>query len=140
VHLAGAKGGTTLDLTIGKDTATGSVTEGGLTGQLLAVGGTTYIKGDKAFWDNASGVGSGDVLAGLKPRGVNEEKMRDAYIASLQFAGDGPGPRCMVPHVKNVILASADQVAIDAVAAKMVKTARKYPVQRCRGRYRPEET
>ena len=26
-------------------------------------------------------------MAGLKPRGVNEEKMRDAYIASLQFAG-----------------------------------------------------
>ena len=26
------------------------------------------------------------------------------------FAGDGPGPRCMMPHVKNVILASADQV------------------------------
>ena len=36
------------------------------------------------------------------------------------FAGDGPGPRCMTPHVKNVILASADQVAIDAVAAKMM--------------------
>ena len=36
------------------------------------------------------------------------------------FAGDGPGPRCMVPHVKNVLLASADQVAIDAVAAKMM--------------------
>lgn len=36
------------------------------------------------------------------------------------FAGDGPGPRCMRPHVKNVILASADQVAIDAVAAKMM--------------------
>ena len=35
------------------------------------------------------------------------------------FAGDGPGPRCMTPHVKNVILASADQVAIDAVAAKL---------------------
>jgi len=35
-------------------------------------------------------------------------------------AGDGPGPRCMIPHVKNVILASADQVAIDAVAAKMM--------------------
>ena len=31
------------------------------------------------------------------------------------FAGDGPGPRCMTPYVKNVILASADQVAIDAV-------------------------
>ena len=36
------------------------------------------------------------------------------------FAGDGPGPRCMVPHVKNVMLASSDQVAIDAVAAKMM--------------------
>ncbi|HPD13600.1 MAG TPA: DUF362 domain-containing protein [Planctomycetota bacterium] len=36
------------------------------------------------------------------------------------FAGDGPGPRCMVPHVKGYILASADQVAIDAIAAKMM--------------------
>jgi uncharacterized protein (DUF362 family) len=36
------------------------------------------------------------------------------------FAGDGPGPRCMTPHVKNVILASADQVAIDTVAAKLM--------------------
>lgn len=36
------------------------------------------------------------------------------------FAGDGPGPRCMVPHVKNVILASSDQVAIDAIAAKLM--------------------
>jgi uncharacterized protein (DUF362 family) len=36
------------------------------------------------------------------------------------FVGDGPGPRCMIPHVKNVILASEDQVAIDAVAAKLM--------------------
>lgn len=36
------------------------------------------------------------------------------------IAGDGPGPRAMVPHVKNYILASADQVAIDAVAARMM--------------------
>jgi len=36
------------------------------------------------------------------------------------FAGDGPGPRCMIPHVKNVLLASADQVAIDAMAAKLM--------------------
>ncbi len=36
------------------------------------------------------------------------------------FAGDGPGPRCMMPYVKNVLLASADQVAIDAVAAKLM--------------------
>lgn len=35
-------------------------------------------------------------------------------------AGNGPGPRTMNPEVKNVILASADQVAIDAVAAKMM--------------------
>ena len=36
------------------------------------------------------------------------------------FAGDGPGPRAMRWHVKDRILASADQVAIDAVAAKMM--------------------
>lgn len=36
------------------------------------------------------------------------------------IAGDGPGPRCMVPSIKNFILAGADQVAIDAVAAKMM--------------------
>jgi uncharacterized protein (DUF362 family) len=34
--------------------------------------------------------------------------------------GDGEGPRLMRPVVKNVILASADQVAIDAVAAKLM--------------------
>ena len=36
------------------------------------------------------------------------------------FAGDGPGPRAMRWHIKNRILASADQVAIDAVAARMM--------------------
>ena len=36
------------------------------------------------------------------------------------FAGDGPGPRCMVPHEKDFILASADQVAIDAISAKLM--------------------
>ena len=36
------------------------------------------------------------------------------------FAGDGPGPRAMRWHMKNVFLASSDQVAIDAVAAKMM--------------------
>ena len=35
-------------------------------------------------------------------------------------AGDGAGPRLMRPVVKNVILASADQVAIDAVAARLM--------------------
>lgn len=33
-------------------------------------------------------------------------------------AGDGAGPRTMRPAVKNLMLASSDQVAIDAVAAK----------------------
>ncbi len=36
------------------------------------------------------------------------------------FVGDGPGPRCMVPHIKDVLLASADQVAIDAIAARLM--------------------
>ncbi len=36
------------------------------------------------------------------------------------FAGDGPGPRCLHPSVRNVILASTDSVAIDAVAAKLM--------------------
>jgi hypothetical protein len=35
-------------------------------------------------------------------------------------AGNGPGPRTMFPVVKNWMLASADQVAIDALAAKMM--------------------
>jgi len=35
-------------------------------------------------------------------------------------AGNGPGPRTLVPVVKDYLLASADSVAIDAVAAKMM--------------------
>jgi hypothetical protein len=35
-------------------------------------------------------------------------------------AGDGAGPRTMHPSVRNVILAGADSVAIDAVAAKLM--------------------
>jgi hypothetical protein len=35
------------------------------------------------------------------------------------FAGDGPGPRAMRWHEKNILLSSADQVAIDAVSAKL---------------------
>jgi hypothetical protein len=36
------------------------------------------------------------------------------------LCGNGPGPRTMIPVEKDYILASADQVAIDAVAAKMM--------------------
>jgi len=34
--------------------------------------------------------------------------------------GDGAGPRTMLPRVGNLILASADQVAIDAIAARIM--------------------
>lgn len=51
-----------------------------------------------------------------------QKKIHSGIFAVMDgtFVGDGPGPRCMVPHVKNVILASADQVAIDAVSAKLM--------------------
>lgn len=51
-----------------------------------------------------------------------QKKIHKGLFAVMDgtFAGDGPGPRCMVPHVKNVLLASADQVAIDAMAAKLM--------------------
>ncbi len=41
-------------------------------------------------------------------------------VMDATFAGDGPGPRCMVPYEKDYLLASADQVAIDAIAAQMM--------------------
>lgn len=51
-----------------------------------------------------------------------QKKIHRGVLAVMDgtFAGDGPGPRCMIPHVKNVILASADQTAIDAVAARLM--------------------
>jgi len=35
-------------------------------------------------------------------------------------AGDGAGPRTMIPRVKNLILAASDSVAIDAIAARLM--------------------
>ncbi|HNS03644.1 MAG TPA: DUF362 domain-containing protein [Anaerolineae bacterium] len=51
-----------------------------------------------------------------------QQKIHRGVFAVMDgvFAGDGPGPRCMYPHVKNVLLASSDQVAIDAMAAKLM--------------------
>lgn len=51
-----------------------------------------------------------------------QQKIHSGVFAVMDgtFAGDGPGPRCMIPHVKNVLLASSDQVAIDTVAAKLM--------------------
>lgn len=36
------------------------------------------------------------------------------------FAGEGPGPMRMIPHVKNIIAASTDPLALDAVAAHLM--------------------
>jgi uncharacterized protein (DUF362 family) len=41
-------------------------------------------------------------------------------VMDATIAGDGPGPRAMMPHIKNYLLASADPVAMDAVASKMM--------------------
>ncbi len=51
-----------------------------------------------------------------------QQKIHRGVFAVMDgtFAGDGPGPRCMIPYVKNVLLASSDQVAIDATAAKLM--------------------
>ncbi len=51
-----------------------------------------------------------------------QKKIHPGLFAVMDgtFAGDGPGPRCMIPHPKNILLASADQVAIDAVAARLM--------------------
>jgi len=35
-------------------------------------------------------------------------------------AGDGAGPRTMIPRVKNLVLAASDSVAIDSVAARLM--------------------
>src|SRR5205823_15069293 len=51
-----------------------------------------------------------------------QKEIHPGIFASMDgtTAGNGPGPRTMYPVVKNVMLASADQVAIDAVSAKMM--------------------
>ncbi|MEE2750051.1 MAG: DUF362 domain-containing protein [Myxococcota bacterium] len=41
-------------------------------------------------------------------------------VADGTTCGSGPGPRTMTPVVKNLLLASTDQVAIDAVCAKLL--------------------
>ena len=51
-----------------------------------------------------------------------QKEMHSGLFAVMDgtTAGNGPGPRTMFPVVKNVVLASADQVAIDAVAARLM--------------------
>ena len=51
-----------------------------------------------------------------------ERELHPATFAVMDgtVCGDGAGPRTMVPVVANLLLASADSVAIDAIAAKIM--------------------
>jgi uncharacterized protein (DUF362 family) len=51
-----------------------------------------------------------------------QKEIHSGIFATMDgtFCGSGPGPRTMVPVEKDIILASADSVAIDAVAAKIM--------------------
>jgi uncharacterized protein (DUF362 family) len=51
-----------------------------------------------------------------------QQEIHSGILAVMDgtVVGDGPGPRCMTIKEGGYILASADQVAIDAIAAKMM--------------------
>jgi hypothetical protein len=51
-----------------------------------------------------------------------QKEIHSGIFATMDgtFCGSGPGPRTMVPVEKDIILASADCVAIDAIAAKIM--------------------
>lgn len=51
-----------------------------------------------------------------------QQEIHSGIFATMDgtHCGSGPGPRTMVPVKKDIILASADSVAIDAVAAKIM--------------------
>lgn len=53
---------------------------------------------------------------------VIQQELHPGIFAVMDgtVCGDGAGPRTMLPKIKNYILASSDQVAIDAVSAKMM--------------------
>jgi uncharacterized protein (DUF362 family) len=53
---------------------------------------------------------------------IMQRELHPSILAVMDgtVCGDGAGPRTMTPHSKNILLASADSVAIDAVAAKIM--------------------
>jgi uncharacterized protein (DUF362 family) len=53
---------------------------------------------------------------------IMQKELHPSILAVMDgtVCGDGAGPRTMIPHSKNLILASSDSVAIDAVAAKLM--------------------
>jgi len=60
-----------------------------------------------------------DVLVDLL---IIQKEIHKGILAVMDgtVCGNGAGPRTMEPVIKNYILASEDQVAIDAVSAKMM--------------------
>lgn len=53
---------------------------------------------------------------------ILQQEIHPGIFAAMDgtVAGDGAGPRTMVPKIKNYILAAGDSVAIDSIAAKMM--------------------
>ncbi len=53
---------------------------------------------------------------------IMQQELHPGMLAVMDatVCGDGAGPRTMIPKIKNFVLASADSVAIDAIAAKMM--------------------
>jgi len=53
---------------------------------------------------------------------IMQKELHPSILAVMDgtVCGDGAGPRTMTPHSKNIILASADSVAIDSIAAKLM--------------------
>ena len=51
-----------------------------------------------------------------------QKELHPSVFAVMDGAvcGDGAGPRTMIPRYENVLLASADQVAIDAISARLM--------------------
>lgn len=53
---------------------------------------------------------------------IMQKELHPAVFAVMDgtVCGSGAGPRTMIPEIKNILLAGADSVAVDAVAAKIM--------------------
>ena len=61
-------------------------------------------------------------VADIKNRPMKNRKgsILDVTVTDGTVAGDGAGPRTMIPRIANVVLASSDSVAIDAISARIM--------------------
>lgn len=73
------------------------------------------LLGRKRHWTHA------DIHKTLVDLLMIQQDIHPGFFAVMDgtFAGDGPGPRAMRWHEKDILLASADQVAIDAMSAQL---------------------